>query len=231
MQQQVEPFKARLAPTEAAYDELQQAYQYFNRVLFDGDLPPLLLTLQRKEQRVRGYYSPNRFAKASHDQFVDVLQTTDELALNPQHFGGDPLVVLSTLVHEMAHVWRRRVECSPGRMGYHDLKWGTKMKTIGLHPSNTGAPGGRETGYQMNHFIVEGGPFHLAASRLIDEGFSFSWADRVKKGQSPTPQASLNGNRSNRLRFVCPTCFGKAWAKPAMQLMCGACTQLMVAGD
>jgi hypothetical protein len=145
MLQQVEQSKDRLAPTEAAYDELQHAYQYFNRALFDGCLPPLLLTLQRKEQRVRGYYSPNRFANTAGDR-PGVHSTTDELALNPQHFGGDPLDVLSTLVHEMAHVWRMRVDGSAGRLGYHDLKWGTKMKAIGLYPSNTGAPGGRETG-------------------------------------------------------------------------------------
>jgi hypothetical protein len=32
------------------------------------------------------------------------------------------------------------------------------MKEIGLHPSATGEPGGKETGKHMSHYIVSGGP-------------------------------------------------------------------------
>src|SRR6266852_3158095 len=35
-------------PTEQAYTELQHAYDFFNTRLFDGHLPPCLITMQRK---------------------------------------------------------------------------------------------------------------------------------------------------------------------------------------
>jgi hypothetical protein len=47
-------------PTDQAYEELQCAYDYFNEKLFDGKLPPCLITLQRKP-RTLGYYAPNNF--------------------------------------------------------------------------------------------------------------------------------------------------------------------------
>lgn len=34
--------------TKDTYDRLQQAYEHFNRALFDGTLPNALITLQRR---------------------------------------------------------------------------------------------------------------------------------------------------------------------------------------
>src|SRR5205809_476125 len=47
-------------PTEQAYRELQQAYDVFNRRLFAGQLPPCLITMQRKN-RTYGYFSGDRW--------------------------------------------------------------------------------------------------------------------------------------------------------------------------
>lgn len=48
-------------PTVQAYAELQSAYDFFNAALFEGQLPPCLMTLQRKGANVRGYFSAERF--------------------------------------------------------------------------------------------------------------------------------------------------------------------------
>ena len=62
-------------PTRQTYDELQQAYDFFNERLFSGRLPPCLITLQR-EKHTYGYFSSKRFVgRAAGD-------TTDELAMN-----------------------------------------------------------------------------------------------------------------------------------------------------
>ena len=62
-------------PTEQAYSELQHAYDVFNTRLFAGQLPPCLITMQRKN-RTYGYFSGERW----NDQAGAV---TDEIALNP----------------------------------------------------------------------------------------------------------------------------------------------------
>jgi hypothetical protein len=54
-------------------------------------------------------------------------------------FGG----VLSTLVHEQAHLWQHHFG-KPGRGRYHNREWAAKMVEIGLIPSATGEPGGKQ---------------------------------------------------------------------------------------
>ena len=47
-------------PTEQAYTELQQAYDVFNAQLFTGQLPPCIITMQRR-RHTYGYFSGSRW--------------------------------------------------------------------------------------------------------------------------------------------------------------------------
>jgi hypothetical protein len=90
----------RAVITLTEYQRFQRAYDFFNRELFDGSLPQVLVTLQR-HANTRGYFSPERF-KGRVDR-----QTVHELALNPDNFTGrSDELILSTLTHEMVHVWQ-----------------------------------------------------------------------------------------------------------------------------
>jgi hypothetical protein len=40
------------------------------------------------------------------------------------------------------------------------------MKEIGLYPSETAAPGGKETGQKVSHHITPDGPFAMAFAKL-----------------------------------------------------------------
>ena len=57
------------------------------------------------------------------------------------------------------------------------------MKSIGLQPSDTGEPGGKETGQKMNHSVTSGGAFDKATASLLQEGFTLSWADMGVQSQ------------------------------------------------
>ena len=43
-----------IEPTKETYDQFQEAYAYFNRVLFEGQLPNCLITLQRNKRSDHG---------------------------------------------------------------------------------------------------------------------------------------------------------------------------------
>jgi hypothetical protein len=87
-------------PTALTYTSLTTAYDHFNRELFAGTLPPCLITVQRKQGSF-GYFSGERFQNTANQEEI-----TDEIALNPAHFATrSPEQVLSTLVHEMVHLW------------------------------------------------------------------------------------------------------------------------------
>lgn len=158
------------APTQEAYAELQQAFDHFNTHLFDGMLMPPMFTMPR-EHRCFGFCSKQRFVSRS-----GIL--VDEMAMNPAYFAVRPIrATLSTLVHEMVHTWQFHYG-TPGRRGYHNREWAAKMKAIGLQPSHTGQPGGKETGERMTHYIIDGGPFDQVCEALLTQAFTLSWMDR-----------------------------------------------------
>jgi hypothetical protein len=127
-------------PTALTYTSLTTAYDYFNRELFAGTLPPCLITVQRKKGSY-GYFSGERFQNTANQEEI-----TDEIALNPAHFATrTPEQVLSTLAHEMVHLWQHHYG-KPPRKSYQDKQWALKMREIGLIPTDTGEEGGKETG-------------------------------------------------------------------------------------
>lgn len=200
-------------PTEQAYTELQHAYDFFNTRLFDGQLPPCLITMQRKN-RTYGYFSGERW----NDHAGAV---TDEIALNPAHFATRSTEeVLSTLAHEMVHLWQHHFG-EPSRSAYHNKGWAAKMDAIGLCPSDTGMPGGKRTGQHMSHYVMEGGAYQQVCAELLGQGFMISWRDRAREdapGKGKTP-----GKAGVRTKYTCPDCGLNAWAKPDVVLLCGAC--------
>ena len=194
--------------TQAEYESFQRAYDFFNKELFGDALPPVLVTLQRKA-RSRGYFSAERFAGRSS------RETAHELALNPDHFGRTDEEILSTLVHEMCHVWQETHGKAP-RKSDHDREWAAKMKEVGLFPSHTGEPGGKETGQRVTHYIIPGGAFAASFARLRAAGFALRWQSRVDEGGRQKKAAS-------KTKYTCLGCGWNAWAKPGSSLICGKC--------
>jgi len=206
-------------PTSQTYGEFQEAYDFFNRALFNGALPACLITLQRKA-RAYGYFSPQRFGAKDGG-------TTDEIAMNPSTFAlRSDRETLSTLVHEMVHLWQEHFG-EPPRRCYHDRQWAAKMKEVGLIPSDTGEPGGKETGQSMTHYIEEGGAFDRACVDLLGAGFRLTWADRALDA-GDSEKKSKAGKRA---KYTCPACSFNAWAKPEAKLICGECEETMLAEE
>jgi predicted SprT family Zn-dependent metalloprotease len=202
------------------YASLDAAYKHFNRHLFGGLLGPCMITLQRHKGAF-GYFVAARMAEL--DDGED--QAVDEIALNPAAFEGrSPKDILSTLVHEMVHLWQQHYG-KPTRNRYHNAEWAAKMKAVGLVPSHTGRPGGRETGQKMSHYIEEGGPYARAYARL--ESPRVLYRDVHDAGESATRRKKA----ASKTKYTCPGCEANAWAKPGMNLVCGDCSEAMIAQD
>jgi hypothetical protein len=206
--------------TKTQYNALQEAYDHFNGALFGDTLPACLITLNRRPKS-RGYFIGDNFASLILDG-----EKTSEIALNPDAFKGRTnKEILSTLAHEMAHLWQH-VFGKPGRGGYHNTQWAAKMKEIGLAPSDSGQPGGKETGDHMTHYIVANGPFDTVTTAfLVRRGEAILWCsgEPSEEGQKRKAKSS-----ASKTKFSCPDCEQAAWAKPTAKLMCGDCEILMV---
>jgi len=198
-------------PTGETYQALQAAFDHFNGELFGGSLPATLITLQRKEHRVAGYFSPERFSDANG-------ATVDEIAMNPAHF-GDVREALGTLAHEMVHAWQQH-HGKPSRKGYHNEEWAAKMDAIGLAPEASDGSGKR-TGQKMTHRIVAGGPFDVAVTELLaSPDFALRWRE-VQCAAKPAAK------KTTRAKYVCTGCELAMWGKPGSRVICGDCDLLM----
>ena len=229
------------SPTETTYQEFQLAYNWFNQKLFDGQLPPCLITLQREKQSY-GYFSSNRFVSSQGKK-------TDEIALNPIYFSVcPPEETMQTLVHEMVHLWQFHFGKS-GRRGYHNKEWGNKMECIGLMPSSTGKKGGKKTGDKVADYIIKGGNFESLCQELFCTGFKITWSDKyparnkileaIESGTIDDMEEQLkewgvevtedgeiiieNQSKPTRNKYSCPDCKIQVWGKPNLNIHCRDC--------
>lgn len=109
--------------------------------------------------RWTGYFAPDGWLiKAGEAPY-------HEIGLNLAQMARPRRLVAATIVHEQVHLWQLMYG-SPGDRGHHNKEWADMMKGIGLMPSSTGAPGGCQTGYQMGHYILGGGAFEKAFSKM-----------------------------------------------------------------
>jgi hypothetical protein len=180
-------------PTDTQYAAMNEAYAYFNSRLFDGTLPYCLITMQRKGVSY-GYFAGERFGTA------DGIMVTDEIALNPSHFKHRTTSkVLSTLVHEMTHLWQHHFG-KVSRGGYHSKEWAVKNARDRIDIVGYGQPSGKETGQKMTHYIEEGGRFSLHCAALLDGDFRVPYVELWNEAKMTKTKAK------NKTKFVCESC-------------------------
>ena len=146
---------------------------------------------------------------------------TDEIALNPAHFAGrPPAATLSTLVHEMVHLWQHHHGKS-SRNGYHNKQWGDKMREVGLIPVSLDHPG-KDTGQKVTHDIEADGRFDRACAAFLATSAAILYHDRAGEGD-----ATRKKKAASKTKYTCPSCQANAWAKPETNLVCGDCDEAM----
>ena len=192
------------SPTLITYTEWQSAYDFFNKELFNDSLPECVITLSGKSKRNMGSFAPDRYASEGGE-------IKDGLMMNPKHFRRGLIDTLSTLVHEMCHVWIHHFGKTKSRNGYHSKEWGTLMESVGLMPS--------KTGQQMTHYIIDAAPFETAAKRLLEEKFRISWAD----AQTVDSNRATKSKARNKSKYSCKVCKATVWGKPELRINCGEC--------
>jgi hypothetical protein len=96
------------------------------------------------------------------------------------------------------------------------------MHAIGLTPTSTGAPSGKETGEKVTHMIDAGGPVDRTCDASQDgPDVTLTWHD-------PHCDNTATKKKPNtRAKFTCETCGLNAWAKPGAPLICGDCEEQM----
>ncbi len=220
-------------PTIEQFNAMQNAYSYFNKVLFAGELPGVILNLSRKSKAC-GFVAPFRWRKA--DAEPGSKGEIHELSINPEILCMDAIEVYSTLVHEQCHIWQHEYG-EPTRSGYHNKEWASKMQSVGLVPSTTGKPGGAVTGQNMSDYPQEGGRFLQALEQLPQRyklPFVSIEGDYLRNVRNGHPAADGEAApevadiqqeklKRNKVKYTCPSCQANVWGKPLLKIMCGEC--------
>jgi hypothetical protein len=206
-------------PTNETYSEFQTAYDFFNRELFNNQLPDCLITYQRKA-KTKGYFADSRFENTENGTIID------EIAMNPDYFSGEdisPKTILSTLVHEMCHLWQK-YHGKPGRNRYNNQQWAEMMLKVGLRSTDDGTPSGMMTGDSVTHIIITGGKFDQVCDQLL-KNIKIAWVDRWTGGNLQSGSKAISKNKT---KYVCPVCHLNVWGKPGINILCGICMRKLV---
>ena len=98
------------------------------------------------------------------------------------------------------------------------------MESIGLAPSDTGGPGGKRTGRQMNHYVIPDGAFGRAWQTL-PESVLLPWLSGGVSRAAPPPSKN-----KNKIKYVCG-CGHKVWGKSELLILCGVCGEQYEANE
>lgn len=187
----------RLDPTLEMYGDLREAYDFYNRALFDNTLPGAMLTVDGNKARIGGYFAAGEYGK---DQSIEA----DTIALNPRLFTCHTIEhTLSIMVHEQCHQWQHHFGDAPDRP-YHNKEYANAMLDRGLMTSSTGRPGGRSCGEKMSHYILTGEAFDTLTKEFITQGFKLRWYNRYpsKTTLQPTPRFSRETKRDEAIKLL-----------------------------
>lgn len=193
------------------YEFLYRIYDFYNKELFNGELPYVVITLEKREG-VRGYFSPSTF--------TDSKKNIGQLCINPKYFiSGNEMRVFSTIVHEMCHIYMK-IKGENVVKGYHSIAWAKKMESIGLQPTSNGKKDGRKTGLSMTHLIIKGGLFENKTKELTQVmKMKFSIFSSTKNEEQI--KASEKTIPGKRIRYAC-LC-SSFWGKKGMEVQCIKC--------
>lgn len=163
-------------PTLQLYPELQEAYDHFNKRLFQiilgVTLRECIIVINNDKPNTKGYHARGIYINKD-------LEVCDEISLNSRFWGIQSIEEsLSTLAHEMAHLYREQTRKKEAKnSSWHDMEWSKAMNAIGLKPISYDFPG-KEIGQKVHHKIIHGGPYEIAARELIDKNYELTWKHR-----------------------------------------------------
>jgi hypothetical protein len=147
-------------PTWGQFTAFDAAYDYFNRELFAGALPPMALHFERRP-RLSGFYCPAAWYGGEEEEIAEIVMNPEVLRLPARE-------ALSILVHKMCHYWQFGYG-TPSRTTIHNREWAEKMLEIGLGPDTAAQPGVRLAGQRIGHTILTGSSFASAFASIPTE--------------------------------------------------------------
>lgn len=182
------------------YEVLYKAFDLFNEHYFDNELPPCMITLQKKRPNKNADFivEPIWFSTKSDDEFY-------QININPINMNREPEEILSSLLHEVIHYYCTLHKIKDCKQKVHTTAYKEVAENHGLHVEYDDDIGWSIT--SLNEESIE------LVKDLIEEyknDFVYMYIEKkpVKK---------------NLFKYVCSSCGMKAYAKAEKSIVCGDC--------
>jgi predicted SprT family Zn-dependent metalloprotease len=224
------------------YSKVQTVIDELDKAFFSGKgkekIPQVVFAINTKCKACVVAYVQ---ADALYDKKTD--KKLQYMAINPDYLNRKQKDILSTVCHELCHVYEHAYIHIP-RGGYHDKQWAKLMEDCGLEPKylNTSKTA-------VDHKIIKGGAFEDFAKAFEEKyGEDFfnivSYSSEVQKKtrkalgikgddeDDDTPRADnadkpVKKYNRNKIKYVCRGCGLKVWGKPGLSVSCNECMETL----
>lgn len=221
--------------TKVIYSKMQTAVDEIEKYFFTSKkmerFPSVLYAVNYSCSRgVVAYVRPNSLYDTDKKEVVQYL------CINPSFLSRGLEYLLSTLVHELCHVYEIAYIHIP-RGGYHTKEWAQLMEGCGLAPRYHNA-----SRTSVDETIIEGGVFvsfvEYFTKKYGANYFNLTTHDCITtdNGNKPTTPADDGRPRAdnadkpikiynrNKIKYTCAGCGAKVWGKANLHIICADCT-------
>lgn len=204
---------------------LEKMYRQLNTDKFGGELEECIITVQS----ARGTYGHVTCGKVWCVDKKGGQERRYELNIAAEELSRPIENVVSTLLHEMTHIYNQMhdiQDCSRGNT-YHNKKFKEKAESVGLHIEHDRRYGWTITSptEELIDYIVEQGWTEI----LINRGTPYAIPSGMgSTGMGGTGAGGADGKRpSSTRKYQCPCCHNSVRATKNVNIMCMDCKQAM----
>jgi len=215
-----------LNPTEQMAKSFKDITEYLNAHLFDGQLPPVFITLTRNNKVTGGYFASDQWTNN------DTSEQVAEIGINSNLLAdGDPLTFYNVLLHELIHLEQYETKTN-GRKGYHNQAFADRCDAMGfdIKVSDKDAVEGQKTGQAVATYLRPGGKAELIIANCpYDLDYSNSQALTIDDAGQPQaipeqePKQEEPKKSGVRVKYTCPKCGTRLWGKSGLDIICSPC--------
>lgn len=197
-------------------EELHKAFHFFNRTFYNNKLPEPSILVQNRGNRknVLGWCTVNKVWK---DYSTDERKYEITLVAEYLHLGMLP--VLSTLLHEMAHLYNliNNIQDTTRNGTYHNKKFKETAEKGGLIIEHHKSLGWTVTKLQGKTINL------IKNSDIKEEAFTIYRLDGEQLREEDEEGAETKETKSSRRKYICPLCETTIAATKNVNVICGDC--------
>ena len=209
---------------QSAIDELQRMFKLLNVTYFGGELERPVITIHTDHTGgAYGWISVHKVWSSKDDAWFR------EINLCAEHLNRPVERVITTLAHEMAHLWNleHEIQDTSRKFAYHNTRFKEIAEAAGLIVSQSMSNGWNitEPGPEFTALVHENcraGCFKLERMKTYRDG-----TPKITKPGADGGEITVTRTKQSYKKFACADCGQVARAAAAARLICGKCNIAM----